>query len=378
MAPAAPAVGNPTHDRRLAADHRTRLLAETAKALNRNTQSKGPVRNELVHSGPSAAGNHSGTGTPKSHNLPPVSMLPARFWIPESSTTADVTVKMEIDEVDERPTALTKTFSQNLPTMATPSLPREEQEGSAQRSRPNLPTPVAGGFGRTAKLLDEDQADLQLWLEVTGYHDKEYRTSKLHAFRERQTLEAEAARISSRLQELKQNEVQVTGRRNSSRLPAVSDRLAPSAPSNGMQAVFGTKQGGDTPSVKPSATTNGIKRAHSPEPSAAAKAPRWSISTFVPPCNVADPASDPRLLGPTKANGPSEESLQRNISYPEPRWKPADNHYRTVIRPPEPASAPVVRLPPAHPRNFPASNHERLSNFKFQILGSFNLHTPIV
>jgi len=341
MAPA-PAVGELIHDQKFAAELSTRLHPErTERALKGNGQPKGPLRSEPIHA--SAAADLAGVEISEHRSGPPISM---RYI---GSTTADVTVKMEIDELDERRAALTETSGQYFPIMATPSSPREEQGAFGQHSRSIIPPPAADG----------DYADLQLWLEVTGYHDMEYRTHRIQTFRERQRLEAEAARISSRLQELKQNDKQARGRLNSSQPLAASDGRVSSALPKSMHAGPRTEQYENMPPVSASATTNGVKRARSPEPMSSAKAPRWSMNTGVPFSPAADPVTDPRLLGSAKAHSPLGAGLERKISYPQARWKPADNNYRTVLMPPESASAPVVRLPPAQPRNLPANNHNQ-------------------
>ena len=55
-------------------------------------------------------------------------------------------------------------------------------------------------------LSDAYYTDLAAWLEMTGYHDVEYRNARLRTHKQRQKLEEEAARIAEKLERLKQAE----------------------------------------------------------------------------------------------------------------------------------------------------------------------------
>lgn len=100
---------------------------------------------------------------------------------------------------------------------------------------------------RPTNLSDPYYADLPAWLEMTGFHDPEFRNKKLHTYKERRALEEEAARIAARLEKLKEAEQQeMQQMRLSTPMPAPS--MAPPPP--------------PLPAMMP---TNGVKRGRSPE-----------------------------------------------------------------------------------------------------------------
>ena len=86
------------------------------------------------------------------------------------------------------------------------------------------PTPLTGegivkmSLDETKKLITQrpettaawnaDYPDIKLWLELTGYHNVEYRNSSVAAYK-RQQLETQAADIRDRLQELQKEEAAV-------------------------------------------------------------------------------------------------------------------------------------------------------------------------
>ncbi|PPJ50247.1 hypothetical protein CBER1_04874 [Cercospora berteroae] len=112
-------------------------------------------------------------------------------------------------------------------------------------------------------LADSYYTDLAAWLDMTGYHDVEYRNSKLRTYKERKALEAEAARIAEKLEKLReaeQAEMQQMriGTPNVKR-PNMAPPLLPQFLSNGQA----------TPQQ-----VNGTKRARSPETTLAEKRQR--------------------------------------------------------------------------------------------------------
>ncbi|KAF2860079.1 hypothetical protein K470DRAFT_270992 [Piedraia hortae CBS 480.64] len=79
-----------------------------------------------------------------------------------------------------------------------------EPDAAAESKPPKDP----GDAGESKESVQEDYyADLDLWLRVTGYHNREYRDSKLRVHKERLALEEEAARIRLRLEELHSEEL---------------------------------------------------------------------------------------------------------------------------------------------------------------------------
>ena len=111
--------------------------------------------------------------------------------------------------------------------------------------------------------------DLPVWLEFTGYHDVQFRNSKLSTYRERRKLEQEAARIAQKLEELKQAE-----RADLDSLRATTAHIHTPAP-----AAMPPPQ---LPATMPSGDrradlfANGTKRPHSPDLASSQKASRRS------------------------------------------------------------------------------------------------------
>ena len=119
--------------------------------------------------------------------------------------------------------------------------------------------PVVQQSTETNRLNDLSNAyyeDLPTWLEFTGYHDREYRSSKLRAYKERLTLEKEAARIAQRLEELKRAD---QGTTRSPSTAAAMPAIHPTPP------ALPSKMPRETAVIGQIA--NGSKRKHSPEPS---------------------------------------------------------------------------------------------------------------
>jgi hypothetical protein len=105
--------------------------------------------------------------------------------------------------------------------------------------------------------------DLAIWLEFTGYHDVQFRNSKLRNYKERRELEQEAARIAERLEKLKQAEkadlesLRATIAHSTTATPMAPPPLPYNMPTGDHRQH-----------------TNGLKRPHSPEPSTVEKASR--------------------------------------------------------------------------------------------------------
>lgn len=156
----------------------------------------------------------------------------------------------------------------------------------------------------------EYYSDLALWLEVTGYHDIDYRNSKLRTFKERKALEEEAARIQEKLEQLRQVEqAEMSALRPGSVHPAPTPARPPPALTNAMPAAAKTN------SVKKSAA-NGTKRAHSPDPLTTDKNAR----------HREDSNSGIRIRGAndspqerTNNRGRAASPLDRRITYPDAR-----------------------------------------------------------
>ncbi|KAK4553120.1 hypothetical protein LTR86_009847 [Recurvomyces mirabilis] len=134
---------------------------------------------------------------------------------------------------------------------ATPT--REVERKAITTSEKSLPT----------QLNDAYYADLPAWLELTGYHDVQYRTSKLRTRRERKALEDEVARIQAKLDQLREQEAaEMQALRTSVAHPTSPSNIAPpplpaKLPSEDTQKM----------ATLPANLTNGVrKRPHSPPP----------------------------------------------------------------------------------------------------------------
>ena len=118
----------------------------------------------------------------------------------------------------------------NSPSLVTPNISRELATRSRLRDAQQMPPPadpvIQLRFNRIDNQAQQSRpvqpkqavdftspyyANLKPWLELTGYHNVEYRKSKLATHLERCELEQEAVRIANRLSKLQQDE--------SSRLP---------------------------------------------------------------------------------------------------------------------------------------------------------------
>ena len=222
--------------------------------------------------------------------------VPATNGQPTPSTTVDIT------QAGER-------HQQNEPDINT----NQPETNATMNQPPNLSNAY--------------YTDLSIWLEVTGYHDVEYRNSKLRTYKERKTLEKEAARIQERLQKLREAEQATIEQLRST--PA-RPTPAPTQPVPALPAMMPTA---DTavvqqtpPADKP--TTNGIKRAHSPEPVLAEKSTRRRGEE---PTGFrirgANDSPETRITRHTSPTG-----LERRISSPDARRRNSfdDTHHRAT------------------------------------------------
>ena len=187
----------------------------------------------------------------------------------------------------------------------------------------------------STKLTDAYYADLSVWLEVTGYHDVEYRESKLRTYKERKSLEQEAARIQERLEKLRQDEqATMTSLRATPVHFTTNTRPAPTMP-----VVMPNPDTFQTPSPSDNQnatapTTNGIKRAHSPEPVHSEKSTHRDRSNGyrIRGANES-PGSRPTTARPPRS--PSPNGLASRVSYAGARRGSLDDYNRGPLRRPE-------------------------------------------
>ncbi|KAF7193353.1 YTH domain-containing protein 1 [Pseudocercospora fuligena] len=173
---------------------------------------------------------------------------------------------------------------------------KAEQPPTPETSRPTQQR-------RPTNLSDSYYVDLPAWLELTGYHDVDFRNNKLRTYKERRTLEEEAARIAERLEKLRQIEQQeMQQMRISTPMPAVN--MAPPP----------------LPSAMPSAT-NGIKRARSPEATPTTKNARRREDNGGFRIRGATEATDNRQ---SRRLSRSPPALDRRTAYPDSRRRSID------------------------------------------------------
>ena len=120
---------------------------------------------------------------------------------------------------------------------------------------------------RPLNMSDPYYDDLPVWLEFTGYHDVQFRNSKLSTYKERRELEQEAARIAQKLEQLKQAE-----RADLDSLRATTAHLhTPAAAAMAPPPLPASMPPGDH---RPDLFANGTKRPHSPDLASSQKASR--------------------------------------------------------------------------------------------------------
>lgn len=120
---------------------------------------------------------------------------------------------------------------------------------------------------RPLNMSDPYYDDLPIWLEFTGYHDVQFRNSKLSTYKARRELEQEAARIAQKLEELKQAE-----RADLDSLRATTAHLhTPMSAAMAPPPLPASMPSGD---YRPDLVANGMKRPHSPDIVSSQKASR--------------------------------------------------------------------------------------------------------
>jgi hypothetical protein len=214
---------------------------------------------------------------------------------PEAATAPS---NMEVDEVKTE-TAREKPAE---PTQSVIPAPQKPADPKPSNNVSN-PHPV--------NMSDPYYDDLSIWLEFTGYHDVQFRSSKLSTFKERRELEQEAARIAQKLEALKQAEkADLESLRATTAHQITTTQMAP--PPLPSQMPTGDQRN----------LANGVKRPHSPEPWTAEKSSRKANES----------AGDFRIRGANDASVTmSHENgspLHRRESNPERRRSVNERHER--------------------------------------------------
>lgn len=236
-------------------------------------------------------------------------------------------------------------------------LPVKPPQAEIEKAEMTMPSPEQAS--KPTSLVHPYYADLSIWLELTGYHDVEYRDSKLHTFKERKALEAEAARIQERLDKLRQDETtSAQALRNAPAHPTSAPTAAPPMPD--------TLPTGDTVRtlVSPTLTTNGTKRAHSPEPNQPTKARRDDTTDGfrIRGANDSPEGRAPQTRERPRGRSPhANAGLERRISYGNGRRLSEDFNARTAFKQEEERDASLERRQSYYKResDTPAFNRNR-------------------
>jgi len=220
------------------------------------------------------------------------------FTIIKHPPAATAPSNMEVDEVKPENT-------RENPAESTQSVVATPQKLADPKQSNTVPNP------HPVNMSDPYYDDLSIWLEYTGYHDVQFRTSKLSTYKERRELEQEAARIAQRIAALKQAE------------RADLDSLrATTAHQNSAPQMAPPPLPSHLPAGDHRNHTNGLKRPHSPEPSSAEKFSRKANES----------AGDFRIRGANDANAAmSHENgspLHRRESLSERRRSVNERHER--------------------------------------------------
>ncbi|KAK4503013.1 hypothetical protein PRZ48_006440 [Zasmidium cellare] len=168
---------------------------------------------------------------------------------------------------------------------------------------------------RPSFLSDSYYADLPAWLEMTGFHDVEFRASKLSTYKERKALEEEAARIAERLEQLREVEQETM---HSLRMMTPKPTPTAMAPPP-LPAVMPKEKA--TPKVN---GTNGIKRGRSPVSLPPEKMRRRDDNSGFRIRGANDSPLDARPPPLRRPRTPSPADLERRISYPDARRPPGN------------------------------------------------------
>lgn len=200
--------------------------------------------------------------------------------------------------------------------------PYPQQQQHTDQQSPTVQVtnqPVLTKQSDLKKLTDPYYTDLAVWLDMTGYHDVEFRTSKLSSYKERKALEEEAVRIQRRLEKLRQDEeATIQFLRASTAYPVSVVKVAPPP----LPTMLPTTDAA-TNHTFPTPSTNGIKRHHSPEPTAASKAVRHKKVYDYRIRGVNDSSEQQKHPGAARTLI-NPLGLQHRISYPEPRGNRVD------------------------------------------------------
>lgn len=202
---------------------------------------------------------------------------------------------MEVEDVKPESTRQ-KPAEPTQSVVSSPQKPADYKQSNASNTYP-------------VNMSDPYYDDLSVWLEFTGYHDVQFRNSKLSTYKQRRELEQEAARIAQKLEALKQAErADLESLRATTAHQNVPAQMAPPP----------------LPSHMPTGDyrnhASGLKRPHSPEPSIAEKASR----------KANDSAGDFRIPGAKDASVASSTTLSHENGSPVHRRDSLPGRHRSI------------------------------------------------
>ena len=242
-------------------DLRKRLLAKRGNARS-NTPSKTPVSFESPQQKMEQQQSDTATKSGANQRPGPVDDFGIDTLLAEGKAAAQAKTARENQAAalaaSPAPTAQQSSAISGTSNMEVDPLPQKAADVEQKNTTPNA---------RPLNMSDPYYDDLPVWLEFTGYHDVQFRNSKLSTYRERCKLEQEAARIAQKLEQLKQAE-----RADLDSLRATTAHLhTPAVAAMPPPQLPASMPAGDR---RADLFANGIKRPHSPDLASAQKASR--------------------------------------------------------------------------------------------------------
>ncbi|CAK4032416.1 Zinc finger CCCH domain-containing 45 [Lecanosticta acicola] len=189
---------------------------------------------------------------------------------------------------------------------------KEGDKSVKAHSVPETPKNPTQNPTRPTNLSNTYYADLPAWLEITGYHDVEYRTSKLRTYRARIELEKEQVRIQEQLEKLRQEEQAQLSLRTGT--PMQTTTMAPPPLPSTM------------PAEKAPPKANGLKREHSPGGLPAEKSRRRDDNSGFRIRGAMDSPDNSRPGTARQPQTPTPTESERRLSYPEERRRSFDEY----------------------------------------------------
>jgi hypothetical protein len=242
-------------------DLRKRLLAKRDNARS-NTPIKTPVHVESPQQKMEQQEPDTATKSGTDEHPGPVDDFGIDTLLAEGKAAAQAKTARENQAAalaaSPAPTSQQPSATSGTSNIEVDPLPQKAADVEQKNTMPNA---------RPLNMSDPYYDDLPVWLEFTGYHDVQFRNSKLSTYKERRELEQEAARIMQKLEQLKQAE-----RADLDSLRATTAHLhTPAAAAMAPPPLPASMPPGDH---RPDLFPNGTKRPHSPDLASSQKASR--------------------------------------------------------------------------------------------------------